>query len=288
MSKRKKVVIVLSVMLVAVLGLLVTLSLTTFSLKDIRVDFRTSRINSTASQEDIVQAGGFKKSCVFFYNKQKSIDKIEREFPYLKVVNIETVFPSSFVVHVAERGEVYMIAKDNKTYYLDETLRVLKIVEGEEESLSTNPIKLVWNKSLSGVEVGQSLYDEDWADMYCAFLQSNLDLGMQKEMFKEIEFKVEFDSNAKTNYLNGYITLFSGQIIKILDVKYGLEYKTNLAHQVFSQLYTFIGKEYVLNSQDKIVISKEMLDDVTIVVQSYYDRASHKQNECYFLLEFAK
>ena len=288
MSKKKRNIIILCSVLVAVIVLLVTLSLTTFSLHSVKVDFRTSTENLTATEEEIINAGDFSKGCVFFYNKNKAKDKIEKQYPYIKIINIETIFPNSFVIHVAERGEVFVVKKDGQAIYLDENLKVLKVAEEEFVSDQSNPILLTGVEVSEGVKAGDYVTSKTYADTYSAFLQSNLNLGMQKEIFKEIEFKKERDENAKEDYLNAYITLFSGQTIKILDANYGLKYKANMAYKVYSSLYTFIGKEYTLTSGDKVTLTKDMLDSVTINVQSYYDRTHHKESETYFVLEIVQ
>lgn len=286
MSKKKKIIILTASILVAIVGLLITLSLTLFSLKSVSVDFRTSTLNLTSTQEEIIEQGRFKKSCVFFYNKNKAIKNIENAYPYIKVINIETKYPNSFVIHVTERQEVYMVYQNDKTYFLDEELRVLDIMENEIENTQSNSILL------KGIHIGEKTREgdyinADYQDIYSSFLQSNLNLGMQKEIFKDIEFKKEIDDNVKREYLNAYISLYSGQTIKILDVNYGLKYKTSLAHKVYSSLYSWIGKSYKVSSGESVILTKEMLDDVTITIQSYYDRASHKESETYFVFEFA-
>lgn len=282
MSKKKRNIIIISSVLVAIVGILITLSLTVFSLKDITVDFRTSTQNLTATQEEIIQSGEFSKSCVLFYNKNKAKEKIEKKYPYIKVINIETKFPASFVIHVTERQEVYALSKDDKVYYLDEQLKVLRITEEEFVSTSENPIEI---KGVgTGLELGEKAEIEGYSDIYSAFLQSNFNLGMQKEIFKEIQFKREYDSNVKQEYLNAYISLFNGQTIKILDTEYGLKYKANLALRVYSSIWSFIGKEYSFDGEEKVVLTQEMLENVKICVQSYYDRNHHKESETYFKL----
>lgn len=285
MSKKKKIVIILSTILVALIGLVVTLSLTTFSLKKISVDFRTSTLNLTATEEEIISSGDFSKSCVFFYNKDRCAKKIEEAYPYIKVINIETKYPNSFVIHVSERQEVYMLQSEDKTYFLDEELKVLNISDELVENTQSNSI-LLKGLNVENSKIGDYIKG-DYVDIYSAFLQSNWTLGMQKEIFKEIEFKWERDDNLKKEELNAYIYLFSGQTIKIADVNYGLKYKASRAYSVYSSLYTFIGKDYTKQDGTSVTLTKEMLDDVTITIQSYYDRNHHKESETYILLDFA-
>lgn len=283
---KKKNIIILCVCLVAILGLLITLTFTLFSLKTITVDFRTSTLNLTATSEEIIESGKFGKGSVLFYNKDKAVKRIEEKYPYIKVINIETKFPSSFVIHVAERQEVFVVQSEEKNYYCDENLKILKISTDAYENNGTSPVLLKGIEIESELKEGDHIENAMYVDIYSAFLQSNLKLSMQKEIFEEIEFKKELDTNAKQEYVNAYIKLFSGQTIKILDVNYGLKYKANLAFKVYSSLYTFIGKDYRLQSGETITLTKEDLDSMLITCQSYYDRNHHKESETYFLLSF--
>ena len=51
----------------------------------------------TATDEEIIESGEFSYgSSVFFHGKKKYEERLESKYPYLKVINIETVFPSRF------------------------------------------------------------------------------------------------------------------------------------------------------------------------------------------------
>ena len=75
---KKGWIIAISVIL-AVIVLIVILSFTVFSLKSVEVDFRTNKVYITATDEEIIESGEFDYGgSVFFKNKDKYIDKIER------------------------------------------------------------------------------------------------------------------------------------------------------------------------------------------------------------------
>ena len=75
--------------------LVVILSFTLFSLRTIELDFRTNKTYITETDQEIIESGEIKMGgSVFFRSKNKYIEKIESKNPYIKVVNIETVFPS--------------------------------------------------------------------------------------------------------------------------------------------------------------------------------------------------
>ena len=55
-----------------------------------------------------------KSGVVFFVNKQEMISDIEKQHPYINVINIETVFPNKLVVHYATREETFAFKDKNK------------------------------------------------------------------------------------------------------------------------------------------------------------------------------
>ena len=75
-----------------------------------------------ATEEDkqaIINSGGFSYGIpVFAVNKTEIINKLEKENYYLKVVNIETVFPNKLIVHCAEREELFSIKLSENLYYI--------------------------------------------------------------------------------------------------------------------------------------------------------------------------
>ena len=108
-----------------------------FGLSKVVVAFDSTTINLTnLSQEEIVDAGQFDKGeSVLFAGKEKYAKNIEKfaeqdkRFAYIKVVNIETVFPNKYVVHIVEREELFGIAYGEQFLICDRDLRVLKIVD---------------------------------------------------------------------------------------------------------------------------------------------------------------
>ena len=145
---KKKIIIAGSVLLVLI-ALVITLCFTVFSLKAVEIDYRTSRtVLLQVEDEDIISAGEFKiGSPVLFHSKKEYKTKIEQYNPYIKVVNIETVFPDKLVVHICERQEVYAVAFNGGNYICDEELRVLRVDEAYQSN-SSNPILLNFEKEL--------------------------------------------------------------------------------------------------------------------------------------------
>ncbi|MDD4111157.1 MAG: FtsQ-type POTRA domain-containing protein [Clostridia bacterium] len=142
-KRHKKLVIILSIIFVVLLTSII-LTFTLFSLKGVTLEFKTetSILTEEEQQEIIDEVSSEEISTLLFFNKQKLISKLEKDFPYLKIVNIETVYPSNLVIHSAEREEFYAIESNDNVYYLDEELKILKIEEGSFNKTQYNAILL--------------------------------------------------------------------------------------------------------------------------------------------------
>lgn len=127
--RHKKLVIILSVLL-ALLITAIILVFTVFSLKEVELEFKTETLNITQEEQGEIQAEILKTGgSVFFVGKEKIINDIEKNHPYIKIVNIETQIPNKFIIHCAEREELYAIESEGKIYFLDEDMKILRIQE---------------------------------------------------------------------------------------------------------------------------------------------------------------
>ena len=180
LRKHKKLIIVLSV-IVALLITLIVLMFTLFSLKSVEIEFETgNKIITNEMQSQIISEidlGG----TVFFKNKDEMTSKIEKKYPYVKVINIETILPNKFIIHIAERQEMYAITSLNRTCYLDNELKVLRINEGNFISVSTNAIKL----DLFGLDFDLSAFSEgqffDVSELTINSSNKTINLGKQTQ-----------------------------------------------------------------------------------------------------------
>lgn len=277
---KKKAIVAISV-LVFVVGLMFLLSFTVFSLKTVEVDFRTSHSQITATKEEIVESAGFAKGgSVFFHGKKEYKKKIEDFNPYIKVVNIETVFPSKFVVHISERQQIYAIPFEEGHYICDEELRVLEIQENFESTSSNailiEPISPVKNN----FKVGEYIKNVDIPKIYQAFFENNRTLAQQTELVKSVRVTSEFSAVLNKQQTVATFKLFSGQTVRVVDTEKGLTSKIKLLIDVHSQLFEFIGKTLTTPEGD-VVLTEEHLKTCTIEINSYL-HPSHGKDECYF------
>lgn len=278
----KKAWIIVFSIIIAVILLFVILSFTVFSLKSVKIDYRTNKVNITATDDEIIESGDIELGgSVFFRNKQSYIDKIEYNNPYVKVINIETVFPSSFVIHIAERQEVFAIEHNMQYYIVDEEYKVLRITD-EFISDQTNAMLL------SGIQidrtsyaVGEFMVVNNIQPIYTAFFENNRPLNEQQAMIEKINFTNLYDENIGESLNVIELYLYSGQTFKIINSTYGLVYKVGLMLDVFSQIYDFIGQTVKIDGQ-QILLTEENLKTATIEIKNYYDYTQHGENDCYF------
>lgn len=132
--KNKRLLVILIIF--GVITLAVILGSAVFTVSSVELKWETTtNIFSTVDSDDIIDAGDFDMGqSVFLSEKQTYIDNIERAYPYIQVVNIETVFPNKLVVHVAEREPIYALkvtdsnnSNDYAYVMLDKYFKVLTI-----------------------------------------------------------------------------------------------------------------------------------------------------------------
>lgn len=116
-----------------VLGLIlviVILIFTLFAVRKVEIDFKNqSTIFSGEAQENIANNSAIPiGASIFTLNKTYIKDQLEKDNPYLKVVNIESVFPNKIIIHCAEREETYAVkAGESKYFICDADFKVLNI-----------------------------------------------------------------------------------------------------------------------------------------------------------------
>ena len=129
MTKKAKI-ITISIVL-SILALILILFGAVFCLYKQDVVFigdRSSTIDIT--NEEIIESAGLKKGRpIFSLDKETAMNNIERTYPYLKVIQINTVSAIRIEISVRERYEMYYTYSDStkKYYVLDEELKVLRI-----------------------------------------------------------------------------------------------------------------------------------------------------------------
>ena len=261
---RKKLLITLSITF-GIVAVLLILFWTLFGLSSITVQYHSTKDNLTITDSEIIAAGQFRKhSSVLFEGKKKSIKKIEKfafeneNFAYLRVLNIETVFPNKFVIHVAEREELFAVAHGEKFLICDRDLRVLRIMDGYT-STGTNPI-LLENLTIQNtdVKVGSFLrvQEKNIQNLYGAFLKNNQTLAMQRGHYKQMGLSTYQDEITLKNYFALSLQTFSGRRFVINNIDFALNEKVQKMLAVESELFALEvdGDGDIINDGEKIYV----------------------------------
>ncbi len=195
LQKHKKLIITLSVLL-GVFLLILILGLTVFTLKNVEIDFKNnSQIYSEESKKSIAEDSIIKKgTSIFAVNKKTISSVLEKNNPYLKIINIETVFPNKIVIHCAERESTYAVKANDKKYFIcDAEFKVLSISDDYytgQAILFTGLENLIENSNRvnAGEFLEFSSEKEVLEKIGTGLLQANKTVAMQKALIKSIEF----------------------------------------------------------------------------------------------------
>ena len=242
---KKKLIISLSVVF-GFIAVLLILFWTLFGLSKVTVSFSTSLEKLTVSKEEIVKVGEFKKGAsVLFEGKSKSIKKIEnyvaknKNFAYIKIENIETVFPNKFVIHISEREELFAIPHENNFLICDRELRVLDI-RAEYTSDISNAI-LLEGLSIKNTDVTYGDFlkveEKNITKLYSAFVKDNRNLGEQRAKFERIEVSHYRDGYTKKEYVALNLHTFSGRTFEVCNIDFALSNKIRLMYAVEASVF---------------------------------------------------
>ena len=297
MKKTKKWVVFLC-SLAAVIVTIVILCCTLFAVKDIKLDFRTSTVFTYTESEIIEKSGIPKGKCVFFLKKNQYEKNIEKNFPYLKVINIETKIPSHIVVHLAEREEFYAIVYNGYTYICDNEFKVLKIVEGTNyESTESNPIKIdgstlhIENNSISAGDFLE-IKEEGLLNLYNSFLYNDRGRGEMLSFIKEMKIFESLEQVTSNKETSLVFTTFSGRNIYLYNIDYGQKYKVQKVYsllsniidvQKFSYNNVIYDRAVAENDNDKMT---EILTKADIHIYNVISRTEFGEKDNYYILKY--
>lgn len=164
--KSKKLVVF--IVILVFLTVLVVLNSTLFTLQYASVNWLTTKYKLQDIKDDYLTSDMPIGDSIFLLKKSDISAKLEKEYPYLRVVSIETKFPNKIVLHTAERESLFAIELSNDEYAeIDEkgkvlTLTTSKIFAGSD--LGAKPIRTTFlNISLnpSDFVVGEQIKDEN-------------------------------------------------------------------------------------------------------------------------------
>lgn len=276
---KKSWIIALSVVGVVIVTIII-LCFTLFTVQNVNVQFWTSTQHEY-EDEKIISASNIQMGKnIFFLDKQNFADNIEREYPYLQVINIETSFPSSLTIHVRERQSFYAIKNDEGYLILDDYLKVLE--KSQELSI---PAIFVESKieTLDGSEkyitdaqgnAGDFLQIDLLKEFYDALLVNGLTRSDCLAMIKQITFFESENEVFGNTELGLKLTLYSGREVYLHNANVILEYK----------LAKFFAVEKALPSLAPD-LSDEVINQSEIHINNFIG-SDYPEEDCYFYLVY--
>ena len=232
--KNKRLAIFLSIFVA--LALIIVLSSAVFALESVTIKYHSNTHFLTGDDNLIIKSAGFRYGeNVFLSNKSKYISNLESKNSYIRVLNIETIFPNKFVIHAVEREEVFVFKTDNYYIVADEYLKVLDRPK-TFANLTENAI-VVENSAYSqtSVQTGAFLQKDEYYKQLC-------------DCFREWKTEyADFKSKIKTitvNYVDGLnsqddnllLTMWDDVEILISKSKIHMSDKLNFAFSAYESL----------------------------------------------------
>lgn len=214
------------------LAVFVVLSSTIFSLRKVEVRFMSSTNVLTNTEEAMIESGQFRYGeNMFLLSKRTYTSNLEKNNPYLKVVNLETIFPNKLIINAVERNECYVIKLSNNKYaVVDEEMKVLKILDVYQNT-NSNAIQ-VFNSGLAeqSVEAGDffTLEDDYFKVLFDSFREWKISYADVKAKITSIELNYQKEDQL-------LIVMRSGVKILVQKSKHQLSDKLNLAFSFYDQ-----------------------------------------------------
>ena len=252
--KNKRLAIFLGIFVF--LALVVVLSSAVFALDNVTIVYHNSTNILSGDDKIIIESAEFRYGeNVFLSNKSKYIDNIESSNPYIKVLNIETVFPNKYIIHAVEREETYVFKPDNYYIITDESLKVLK-KEKTFTNMTENAI-IVENSgySTATVKAGEFLAENKYyANVFCCFGEwkatenAKPDYTQIKSKIKSIT--INYVDGLNTGANNLLITMWDGVEILIDASTTKMSDKINFGFSAYDQLETKPNRITVFENAD--------------------------------------
>lgn len=244
-------------------AVLVVLSSAVFSLSSVQLNF-LSTTYVLSDEQAILDSAKFKYGeNVFFLSKSTYKANLEKSNPYLRVLNIETIFPNKMIVNAVERQETYVFKLDNNKYAkTDEFLKILS-VSSVYQNNSENGIEILNCE----VTTQTDLQAGDFFSVTDAFLTDLFKCFREwKTSYNELKSRIQ---SVELNY-NGYqdrllINMRSGVQIIVRSSKSNLSDKLNLAFSFYDQLTDSDGQP-VDHTKSGII---EVFENETEIYASY-------------------
>ena len=173
--KGKRLVVMLSML--AFIVVLVVINSTLFTLQSIIINWMTSQNKLQGVKDYQISENISLGQNIFLLKKDSITSSLEKKYPFLRVVSIETKFPNKIVIHSAERESLYAIKltddsqgqSSNVQYAIvDELGKILEIsderyFDGTSGDLGATPIKVDFESmalNIANFTIGETIQDQ--------------------------------------------------------------------------------------------------------------------------------
>ena len=265
--KSKKLIVILSVLVF--LTVLIVINSTLFTLQNVSINWLTTKHQlETVTDYEIIEDVRLGQS-IFLVQKDEMATQLEKSFPYLRVVSIETKFPNKIIVHSAERESLYAVKlADNEFAIIDERGKVLSlsngsIFEGSEADLGTRPI--VVNFQSLAIKVSDFVVGENIKSSYIQGLLSNLSNSLRESRYTPTTSKgviryIDVISQGETSEIS--IQTRNGMVLSIFDIE---EYTTKKLLLAFER-YNYFHNQGEVGCTIKVWFSQDLNNVVADIV----------------------
>ena len=218
-----------------VIGLLLILFGAVFCVRNQHVMFSGDRVKTLAvtSEQVVATADIDEGSPIFFIDKQTAVDKVERAFPYIKVVHLKTTSPITIEFQLRERIAMYYTKFNENFILLDEELKVLELtsVEPDMTYLDFATLGITVN-TVAGEFVGTSEQRDIAYNLFVAMYDVATFNGeyLTRDDIKDFMQEISVDTRyTLTKHYNRLIVKTSlGITLDIAEPETELEYKLNI------------------------------------------------------------
>lgn len=141
--KKKRFFLIISISVLLVLAFMIGSPF--FKLKSVEIKFINDKnevvllkdnfvFNSQQKINKIISSAKFDYgSSLFLINKQNYVSRLDKSNPYLKLINISSVFPNKMVVYAKERKPVFYIRNTENYFLLDSDFKILDVISNLDE-----------------------------------------------------------------------------------------------------------------------------------------------------------
>lgn len=241
MKTKRLIILLISLFLIA---LAIVASSAVFTVKTIQLNWLTTRNQLISSNVEQLTSGTNMPvgDSVFLINKDEIISSIEKKNPYVEVVGIETVFPSTLNIHVGERETLYAMQLNSSTFaVVDKDLKVLELMtsttyyalsdESQPVLITVEDEGYVFNEG--DFELGTFVEIENVTNIL-----KSLSKSLLEAKYNSLAIRGMIDSiNLEINNKNIEITTRYGLIIVIRDFEDGLTEKIVSSISAYYQVH---------------------------------------------------